>query len=327
MMKFLALLVLALVPTCLAAEPATKPAGPPIAVPATIEAFEQVDLYARASGYISAVNYDIGDRVEHKKVLAVIDQPELEKDLAEAAATATAKQKLVESAAAAMKQAEQGLEIAKRMVAKYQADERLQKSTLQRQQELYAGKAITDQAIDEAKNRFAIAEADAAIAHAKVAAAEADLASAKASKEVAAAQAEVAAAQVGKIEALREYLQIKMPFDGTIARRFINRGDLAQAASGRGSPLFTVQQTKVVRVRCDVPQAVAGRIAKETPAVVKVEGVPEPIVTTVSRVAGALNPETRTMRVEIDLPNGDGRLLPGAYAIVTLTPVAVAEKK
>lgn len=304
-----------------ATAPATRPSGPPVVLPATIEAWEQVDLYAQASGYLSAVNHDIGDEVKAGQPLAGIDQPELVALLDEAKATAQAKAKLVEAATAAVKQAEQALEISKRQVARYNAERQLQDVTLKRQTELFGSKATTEQQLDEARSKAEVARADAAIAEAKVAAAEADLTSAKAAEAVANAQARVAAAQLAKVEAQNKYLQVTMPFDGTVSRRFVNRGDLAQSAtSGRGMPLFTVQMSKKVRVRCDVPESVATKIVTGTAATVKLNSTTEPIVAKVSRTAGALNPESRTMRVEIDIDNESGRLLPGTYAVVTLTP-------
>ncbi|HEX8911678.1 MAG TPA: efflux RND transporter periplasmic adaptor subunit [Humisphaera sp.] len=310
-------------PAADAPPPATRPAAAPVVVAGSVEAYEQADLYARAAGYVSAVNADIGDAVTAGQVLAVIDQPELEQDLAEAVATATAKRKLVDSAAAAVAQAGELLNVAKQQVVRYQADADLQSATLKRQEALFAGNAATGQSMDDARAKAAIAQADAAIAKAKVAAAEADLKGALAARDVAAAQAEVAAAAVGKVEALRRYLKVAAPFDGTVTRRAVNRGDLAQAGGGGRAavPLFTVQRVDVVRVRCDIPQAAAAGISTGTAASVRLTAAGgDPIAAAVTRTARALNPETRTMRVEIDLPNPDGKLLPGAYAQVTLTP-------
>jgi multidrug resistance efflux pump len=307
-----------------AAAPPTQPAPQPVVLAASLEPFEQVDLYARTSGYLSAVDADIGDRVSKGQVLALIDQPELDKDLAEAAAMLAAKRKLIEASDAATGQARQALEVAKHQVRRYQAETKLQAATLKRQEELFAGKAVTDQQLDDARNKAEVAQADAGVAEAKVAAAEADLKGAEAAHGVAAAQADVAAAQVAKIETMRQYLKIVAPFDGVVSRRLVTRGDLAQAAgAGRAAALFTVQRVDVLRVRCDVPEMAAGRVAVGTPAVVKLMGpAGEAVAGKVARSAGGLDPASRTMHVEIDLPNPDGRLIPGAYAQVTLTPAA-----
>ena len=88
------------------------------------------------------------------------------------------------------------------------------------------------------------------------------------------------------------------------------------------APLFAVQRVETVRVFCDVPEAQAASIEVGTPVSVKLYGPTDAIQAKVTRLSGALSPETRTLRVEIDLPNPKGKLLPGSYAQVTLTPGA-----
>jgi multidrug efflux pump subunit AcrA (membrane-fusion protein) len=107
-----------------------------------------------------------------------------------------------------------------------------------------------------------------------------------------------------------------------VTRRSVNPGDLVQAATAsRTAPLFTCQQVDTVRVFCDVPEAAAASVREGTPADVALVGLPGQTVRgAVGRVSGSLDPRTRTMRVEIDLPNPDGRLRPGMYAQVTLNP-------
>src|SRR5947209_840634 len=157
-------------------------------VPATVEAFEQTDLYPRVGGYVTAVNVDLGDAVKAGEALAVIDAPELVKELDEAKATLIAKTRGAEAAAAAVRQAKAALDVSRRQVERFKADAEYQRITLKRQQELFGGKAITDQQIDEAKNKAAIAEADLGVAQSKAAGAEADLLGAQAGEAVAGAQ-------------------------------------------------------------------------------------------------------------------------------------------
>ena len=103
-------------------------------------------------------------------------------------------------------------------------------------------------------------------------------------------------------------------------RRLVNPGDLVQAATAtRTAPLFTCQQIDVVRVFADAPEASAAAVRPGTRAEVKLFDVGETTIQgSVTRVATALDPSTRTMRVEIDLPNPDEKLQPGMYARVTL---------
>lgn len=304
---------------------ATKPAatGPaPVVLPATIEAFEFADQYAKVSGYVSKVNADIGDRVKQGQVLAEIDSPELAQDLAETKAVVEARRQMLKAAEAAVVQSQKMLEVSKSQLASAQVEQQLAEVTLKRQQELFAGKAITDQQLDDVKARAATTAAAAAVAQAKIAAAEADVAAAQANRAVAEAQVQVATAQSQKAQTLLNYTKIVAPFDGVITRRWVNRGDLAQAAvATRATPLFTCQRVDTVRIFCDVPETAAYALRPGASAEIKLYAPgTQPLRAAVTRSANALDPQTRTMRVEIDLPNPDGNLLPGTYVQVTLTP-------
>jgi len=93
------------------------------------------------------------------------------------------------------------------------------------------------------------------------------------------------------------------------------------SAGARSAPLFSVHRVETVRVFAEVPEAQAGAIKIGTAASVKVYGATGAAISgKVTRLSGALDPATRTFRVEIDLPNPGEKLLPGQYAQVTLTP-------
>jgi multidrug efflux pump subunit AcrA (membrane-fusion protein) len=263
-----------------------------VVVPATIQAFFVTDLYAKDSGYVSQINSDIGDHVKRGQVLAVIEDPELQAQF--------------DKAQAAVQQAKAALEVAKRQLAGMQADLNLQQVTLKRQKELFAGKAATAQTLDEARAKEGVSSANLETGKAKIKLAEADL--------------EAANAEADRLQALLQYDKIVAPYDCIVTRRLVNPGDLVQAAtSTRTGPLFSCQKLDVVRVFADVPEASAADIRPGLPAEVKLYGPAGLTVCgTVTRIATALDPATRTMRVEIDVPNPDARLLPGMYAQVTL---------
>jgi multidrug efflux pump subunit AcrA (membrane-fusion protein) len=109
----------------------------------------------------------------------------------------------------------------------------------------------------------------------------------------------------------------------------VNMGDLVQGGgANRPAPLFTLQQIDTVRVFCDVPELTAADVKVGDKAEVKIYGLNNRTVTgTVTRLASALDPQTRTMRVEIDLKNPDESLRPGMYAQVTLNVPAPAPHK
>jgi len=264
---------------------------------ATLEAFEEADLFAKVSGYLSDVRVDIGDHVKAGQVLAVIDVPEMVQELAEAKAQLESK--------------ESSLESARRQLDHNKADVALQNALAKDREQLGEGRQfISDRTLDQV--------------HANADIAKADLGVAEANRDLAANQVDVAAATVEKIKTLLAYTQIVAPFDGVVARRQVNRGDLVQAATAtRTTPsagsLFTVQRIDTIRVFCDVPENDVPHLHVGDPAIVKPSGFDgKPFAGTVTRFSRRLDPETRNMRTEIDLSNPDERLYPGMYAEVSL---------
>src|SRR3981081_3236736 len=259
---------------------------------ATLEAFEETDLFAKVSGYLSDVRVDIGDHVKAGQVLAVISVPEMENELAEDKAQLDSKQR--------------SLETAQRQVDHSKANVTLQDATFKRQEVLFKARNIADQTLDEARPNADTAKAE--------------VGGGEATHAFAAAQVALAAATVERLKTLLAYSQIVAPFDGVVARRLVNRGDLVQAAtSTRTTPLFTVQRIDMIRVFCDVPENDVPHLHIGDPAIVKPYGFDgEPFIGKVTRFSTRLNPETRNMRTEIDLPNPQERLYPGMYAEVSL---------
>src|SRR5438270_829998 len=259
---------------------------------ATLAAFEEADLFAKVTGYVADVRVDIGDHVKAGQVLAVIDLPEMEKQLAEDEAQLASKQS--------------ALETARRQVDHDKANRTLQDITLKRQEALFKDHWVPAQMVDQTL-------ADAAVAKANVGVA-------KASRTLAAHQIDPAAATVEKTKALLAYSQIVAPFDGVVARRLVNRGDLVQAPTGTlMTAMFTVQRIDPIRVFCDVPENDVPYLHIGDPAIIKPVGLDgKPFIGKVTRSSLRLDPETRNMRTEIDLPNPKERLYPGMYAEVSL---------
>jgi multidrug efflux pump subunit AcrA (membrane-fusion protein) len=303
----------------------TQPAT--VAAPGTIAAFYTADLYAKESGYITEVLADIGDHVKKGALLAVIDNPELQQQLVAAQATTAARLEMANAADASVRQSQAAIQVAKKQLAGIEADQKLAQVTLKRQEELFAGKAVTVQQLDEMRAKAQVASAAVGVGQAKIAGAEADMRAAEANRAVAAAQERMATAEVQRLQALLQYTKIVAPFDGVITRRWVNVGDLVQAATAsRTTPLFNCQKIDVVRVYCDVPESIVAGIRPGVGAEVKLYGpAGQTIHGTVTRIAAALDPATRTMRAEIDLPNPNETLRPGMYAQVTLTPETVAQ--
>jgi len=134
-------------------------------------------------------------------------------------------------------------------------------------------------------------------------------------------QANVAAAEanVQRLRQLEAFKRVVAPFAGVITRRNVDVGDLIDAGGAAARPLFLLAQTDSLRVYVNVPQAYA-RLVKPGQAVVVTQSElrGQKFRGEVARTSASIDTATRTMQVEIALPNRDGRLLPGAYVQVSL---------
>jgi len=180
---------------------------------------------------------------------------------------------------------------AKAQLEARRADMELQAATLKRNEALFADKAITEQGLDEIRTKAALAKA----------------------------QYGVASAAVDRLMALVGYSQVTAPFDGLVARRIVNRGDLVQAATAsRTALLFTVQRVDTMRVFCEVPENDAARVAVGDPVTIKPAGLAKSFTGKVARFARRLDPDSHNMRTEVDLPNPDEQLYSGMYAQISI---------
>jgi RND family efflux transporter MFP subunit len=115
------------------------------------------------------------------------------------------------------------------------------------------------------------------------------------------------------------YQQVLAPFDGVITQRNIDVGSLITADAAGGTSMFSLQQSDVIRVWVYVPQDDAFGVKPGVEAVIRVPAMPNLTAHgTVTRIADALQPGTRTLLTEVDVPNPDGALQPGVYCTVEL---------
>ncbi|MBN9119727.1 MAG: efflux RND transporter periplasmic adaptor subunit, partial [Planctomycetes bacterium] len=305
--------------------------------PGTVMAFEETVLFAKLSGYVGRIEddpdkkdrppgtrqIDIGSRVKKDQVLAVLAVPELEEEwkqkvalIKQAGAEVVQAEKSVEAARAAVASAESQVAVAEAGVERAQAQyERWQKE-VDRIAKLLTGGVGDSQTLDETRNQLRAAEAGRKEATARVVSAQAavkkavaDEAKATADVTSAKARSEVARAEAARLEALRGYTTIKAPFDGVVTRRAVNTGDLVSGTEKAG--LFAVARTDPVRVVVNVPEADAGLVAAGQDVRLTIQG-PE-LAGKVVRTSWSLEPGSRTLRTEIDLPNEKGSLRPGMY--------------
>ena len=245
--------------------------------PGTTEAFEQANIYARASGYVSKRDVDIGSHVKAGQLLVEITAPELEHQIAQAEGT-------LAQLRAALLQAK--------------ANRDLAQVTWDRDSTLVQQGWVTKQQGDT--DRLSLEARDAAVA-------------------VAAANITAQEAQLRVLNQQKLYQSVVAPFDGVITQRNIDIGSLVQADATSGTFLFTLMHSDVIRIQLYVPQDEAFGLAKGVDAVVRVPEMPgRDFPGTVTRLADALQPGTRTLLTEIDVPNPDHALTPGVYCTVEL---------
>jgi RND family efflux transporter MFP subunit len=135
------------------------------------------------------------------------------------------------------------------------------------------------------------------------------------------AQANVVAeeAQVQVLHQQKIYQRVVAPFEGVITQRNVDIGSLVQADATSGTFMFTIMQGKVIRTQVFVPQDQAFGLRPGIEAVVHVPEIPNRTFPgKVTRIANALQPGSRTLLTEIDIPNPDGTLSPGIYCTIEL---------
>jgi RND family efflux transporter MFP subunit len=256
--------------------------------------YQNVELHAKVAGYIRNINVDIGDKVHKGQVLAVLEIPELVAQ--------------VQEAQAAVHHAEEEIQRAQSDVSRAQADEVA----------LHANAARLVSTDKARPGLIAQQELDDAIA--KDRAAEAQVDASKSSLAAARQQLEVARANQAHYAALSEYAKITAPYDGVVTWRFSDTGALVQAGTaGSGLPVVTVAQINVLRLRIPVPESLAAKIKEGDTADVAVQATGEHFTGKVARYTSSLDPSTRTMQVELDVPNPNYHLQPGMYADVKLS--------
>ena len=250
-----------------------------LVLPGQTMAFIDTPIYARASGYVKSWNYDIGAHVKRGDVLAEIETPELDQQLREAQAQLAQNQ-------AAVTQAEANMDLAK--VTSGRTSELVRQGWTSRQQ--------GDQ------DRLTYAGSTAAV-------------------DVARANVRVAQAQVDRLEKLTAFERVTAPFDGVITARNTDVGALINA--GAGSPateMFHMASTRTLRIFVAAPETDAPDLHPGDTATVTFDEFPgQAFHGTLARTDGAINPASRTLLVEVDVDNSDGKLLPGAYAFVHFT--------
>ena len=305
--------------------------------PASVHPFFRAEIRGRVSGYVKELSVDIGDAVQAGQVLAVIDVPErdMQRKVAEARiGRLQAEEKRAEAevelssanvtaAEAKLAQAESELDSAEAALAAAEAEFDRTRDMVQRQ-------SLQQRVLDEVRKKrdaerankqaaasaIRFAEAEVTVAMARRSAAEADLKAAR-------AETEIARKQLAETEVLLDFATLKAPFAGLVTERSVDPGDLVRESSDAhgDEPLFVVSQVNKVRVRFPVPERDAPYVTRGDSVTLKFPSFSpdESVAATVTRLAGSLDPNTRTMLVEAEVENVSNKLVPGMFGQSTVT--------
>jgi RND family efflux transporter MFP subunit len=257
-------------------------------LPGNIQAISEAPVLARASGYILRRMVDIGDRVRAGQPLAEIEAPELDEQVRQATASRQQAQAALDQALANLEQGKSDLEFAR--------------ATSQRWSHLFTRGVVSRQENEQYQTQY-----------------QSKAASVKALEEAISVQRSngaAAEANLRRLQEMQKFLVVKAPFTGIITLRNVDVGALVNASS---TLLFRVAEAGTVRVYVNVPQINASFIRPGQPARLQISSLPgRDFAGAVARTANSLDPSSRTMLVEVHVPNSDGALLPGMYAQVDL---------
>ncbi|MEW6346569.1 MAG: efflux RND transporter periplasmic adaptor subunit [Pseudomonadota bacterium] len=239
-------------------------------LPGTMRGYVESPIYARATGYLLHWYVDIGAQVKQGQLLADLDTPEIDQELAQAVAQRD--------------QINSSLGLAK--------------TSYERWQQLRQRDAVSQQELDERQSTYNQDVANLAAAD----------------------------ANVGRLRQLESFKRIVAPFAGVVTQRNVDVGDLIDAGSGTSRALFALAQSDPLRVYVQLPQAYAENVSVGKQVVVTQAELPgKQFHGTITHIAGAIDVPTRSLQIEVRLPNPDGALRPGAYVQVAVPAIAHAD--
>jgi len=258
-------------------------------LPGQTDAFDRANIFARATGYIAERMVDIGSTVKKGDILVRIAAPDLDRQL--------------DQAVAQLGQVEAALAQAQAQVSLSEANLKLGHLNFARSDDLVKKGFDTYQNHDSQE--------------ANVSTQQANLEAARAGVKVAQANIEAQQATVNRLRTLAEFELVRAPFDGVITVRNVDTGDLINADTGSGTPMFTMVRDDILRVSINVPQSMAINIRDGLDAKIQVFELPgRSFAGKVARSAGALLPSSRALPVEVDVDNSSHALRSGMFVNV-----------
>lgn len=273
-----------------------KSLGTEITLSSELVPFQDIDVYAKESGYVKTLNIDYGTHVKTGQVMAVLEIPELEAQL--------------QQDEAEIKNATNQVTRAQHELGRYQAQYKalhLEYTRLngvfQTQPGLVAQQEVDDA---QAKDLAAASQVDAG----------------EAALDAANSQLAAARAKLARDQNLFDYSKITAPFNGVVTERYANLGTLVQGgttSSTQAMPIVRLSEDDLFRLVIPVPEAYVQFIRIGDPVAVTVPSLNRTFPGKVARFSVDVREDTRTMHTEVDVPNPKRILVPGLYADARLT--------
>jgi len=266
-----------------------------LSIASEFQPFQEVDVYAKVSGYIQKLYVDWGSHVKGGALLAVLEIPELEQQ--------------IQQDQASVKKSEQDLARAKEELTRSESAYNVAHLTYTRLQGVQKSRPelVAQEEIDVAEGKDLEASASVSAARDSLAASEQELAAVKAALD--------------KDRALYAYSHITAPFDGVITEMDAYTGALLPAgtSSNKGDlALCHISQNDLLRLVIPVPERVVADIHDGEMVNVRVSGLSKAFSGKIVRFSDSIDIETRTMHTEVDVPNPKYEIVPGMYATVEI---------
>jgi len=276
-------------------------------LPGSVVSLNQTTIYARSSGYLRRWLVDIGDRVHAGQLLAVVEAPEVDQQVAQARAQLAQAMANLAQSRASLAKGRSDLQLAR-------ANEILAYKTWQRSRFLVGEGVVSRQ---DADTQLASYRTNTATVQSAQNTVNVDQAN------VYASQSSVNASQANlrQFSATQSFEQVTAPFNGVITARNVNQGALITAGSSNtNTSLYTITSYDVLEVNAYIPQSLASSIQPGQAAQIQVREVPQRVFTgKVIRTTNALDPSSRTLLTQVEVPNPEGLLRPGMYASAKFT--------
>jgi RND family efflux transporter MFP subunit len=269
------------------------PSQSDLELPGSLQALTEAPILARTDGYLKSRLVDLGDHVRAGQPLAEIDAPELDHQ--------------IQQAEAAIAQADASLEQAQASLEQGKANRDLARVTADRWKVLAAQGIVSQQDNDQYQAQLTAQNANVQALEKAVLAQRSNVTAGK--------------ANLARLQDIQSYRIVKAPFDGVITMRNVDVGALVSTGT---TLLYRIAQAGTLRTYLNVPQDNTRSIHIGQPAELTFSNFPgRRFPGTVKRTANVLDPASRTMLVEVEVPNVDGALYPGLYAQVNLSSTRV----